>query len=685
MTKATRPLAYVTTATQDVMHGFEVEDPFRWLEDQDSPETRAFIRTEQDAYRAYLSEHRELRDSVEIRVKELLTVEIVDLPMSDKRGGVLYLKRKAEEQQKAIYQRRESGIEALLVSGETLGRDARISLSILQVSPNGRYLVFGLRVGGEDVQEVGIFDLENQRMLQDRLPRGFYRGLVFDESRNGFYYVHEETQGLYQARRAVRHHILGDKSCEDEEIFWAGDGPALRLIVQGSEDGASLSYTTVSLEPNPQTHFFIHLVAQREPPRQIVALTGSSFAGRLIGDAIEAVTTYAAPLGRVVSVSLEHPEPEAWIDIISDAKMRLFKYEHWHQAYVVHFLDGPVVLTRIYSAGGEIQREFRYPVNGTSRIGEIDVPFGRLYYAHSDVNVPPAIYSLDLITGESSLWWRQSVPGKRVGLEVEQREYASSDGVQIPITIVRRQGASGSHPVLLSAYGAGGVSNTPKFSILLTILLEAGCSCAIAHVRGGGEGGQQWHIAGQKQRKQKSVDDLIAAAEWLLQNGYTTPHHLGVAGQSNGALLTLCAIVQRPDLFRAAMALGPLADLTRFHLFGVARGFIGELGSPDCPEEFAALFRLSPYHRIDLAACYPAVLIISGDLDKRCDSLHARKMIARLHQAISLEHPVLLDYSEVRGHKPVLPLTDRIRFLSDRLTFLIVELGANSLSPEVLP
>jgi prolyl oligopeptidase len=170
------------------------------------------------------------------------------------------------------------------------------------------------------------------------------------------------------------------------------------------------------------------------------------------------------------------------------------------------------------------------------------------------------------------------------------------------------------------------------------------------------------------------VDDLIAAAEWLVESGYTTPRLLGIAGQSAGALLALCAITQRPALFRAAMALGPLADLTRFHLFGVARGFVPELGSPDDPDEFAALHQLSPYHRIRPENAYPAVLIISGDCDKRCDAMHARKMIARLKTSKAQVHPILLDYTAVRGHKPVLPLTERIRALTNRLTFLIAEL-----------
>jgi prolyl oligopeptidase len=282
---------------------------------------------------------------------------------------------------------------------------------------------------------------------------------------------------------------------------------------------------------------------------------------------------------------------------------------------------------------------------------------------------------VNLATGEHSLWWQQNSSSEHVEPVVEKHTFPSTDGVEIPITLIHLQGDIRPRPLLLSAYGGGGVSNTPQFSVLLTILVEAGFSCATAHVRGGGEGGLQWHLAAKKQNKQTSVDDLIAAAKWLIKNEHTTPKHLGIAGQSNGALLTLCAMTQQPQIFRAAMALGPIADLTRFHLFGVARGFVAELGSPDDPEEFAALYRLSPYHCVRQDARYPALLIISGDRDKRCDALHGRKMIARLRGFSREEHPLLLDYTEHRGHKPVLPLAERIRSLTDRLTFLIAELS----------
>jgi prolyl oligopeptidase len=667
---------------REVLHGIEVEDPFRWLEDQDSPATRAFIRREQAAYREYLSKHSELRGSIEARVRELLTVETVDLPIPDRRGGLLYLKRRADEEQKAIYHRDEWGGETLLLSSEILGRNPHTSLAILQISPDGQYLVFALRTGGEDVQEVGIYDLEQRRMLPDRLPRGFYRGLVFDPSGAGFYYVHEETEARYQIRRSVRRHLFEDDHHADTEVFYGGDGPSLRLVLQISDEGSSLGYTIVSLESEPRTRFLIHRLPTAQPPETIVELGGAGFGARFHHGALEAQTTFAAPLGRIVAISPERPDPTEWVDIVPEQRERLRGYERSNDAIIAHYLDGSATITRVYSGSGDLLRKIHYPREGTVSLGSVDAAHDRLFYAYSDITTPPAIHAVALTSGETTRWWQQMPSRGSVELELESRTFASRDGVAIPITLVHPKGNEAPRPVLLSAYGGGGVSNTPKFSVLLTVLFEAGVSCAIAHVRGGGEGGLEWHLAAQKQHKQTSVDDLVAAADWLVENHYTVPEYLGLAGQSNGALLTLCAITQRPKLFRAAMALGPLADLTRFHLFGVARGFVAELGSPDNPDEFPALLKLSPYHHIQPGTHYPAVLIISGDLDKRCDSLHSRKMIARLREAACGEHLFLLDYDEYRGHKPVLALTERIRSLTNRLTFLIAELG-DSLFPEV--
>jgi prolyl oligopeptidase len=660
---------------RDLLHGIEVEDPFRWLEDQESPATRSFIRTEQETYHRYLDRHKELRSRIERRVTELLTVASVDLPVPDHRGGLVYLKREAEEEQKALYCHNEANGERLLISVAMLGRGSYTSLAILQVSPDGRYLAFGIRTGGEDVQEIRIYDLIEGRLLVDCLPRGFYRGLVFDDCQRGFYYVHEEATGPYSVRRAVRWHCFGPSQAHDEEVFYAGEGPGIRLILQGAMDGSSLGYTIASLQTVSKTCLLLHRFPLTHPPRKLLELTGATLGARVRGHSIDALTTYMAPLGRIVSFTSKVPDPNRWVEVIPQTDERLYGYERWKDTIVAHYLCGTSIKSLVYSSSSEILREIRYPSSGTTTLGQIDAPNNRLFYMHSDVSLPPRIYATDLNTGKSSLWWQQSATGSRTEMIVERHEYVSPDNAHIPITVIRPRDSSGVRSALLSAYGGGGASDNPRFSVFLTMLLEAGIVCATAHVRRGASGGRQPDVSTRKQSKQTSVDDVIAGATWMIESNYAAPNRLGFAGNSNGGLLALCAMTQQPHLFRAVMAIGPIADLTRFHLFGVARGFVADLGSPEDPEEFDALYRLSPYHRVRNDTHYPALLIISGDRDKRCDSLHARKMIAQLRDIAEPDFPILLDYTELRGHKPVLPLAERIKSLTDRLTFLISELG----------
>lgn len=658
----------------ELLHGIEIEDPFRWLEDQDAPRTRAFIQTEQQIHRRYLDLHARLRSRIERRVAELLTVEAVDLPVPDRCGGLIYLKREANQEQKAIFRQKGGEAEELLLSVETLRRDVFTSLSIIQISTDGRFLVFGIRTGGEDAQEIGIYDLKGGQLLPDRLPPGLYRGLVFDPNGDGFFYVHEETDGSYLHRRAVRRHAFDTLASRDCEIFHAGDGPAVRLILQAAEDLSGLGYIIVSLESVARARFLFHAFPLSAPPRELLHLAHASFGVRFSSIALEAITTYRAPHGRVVRISPTHPEPDAWIEVIAEKNEELYRWEQWGELWVLHYMANSQNRTRVYAKSGEHLKTIDYPNSGTTMLGKVDGQNNRLFYLHCDVCDAPAIYTVDLVTARHALWWRQPGFPHKNPARADCSIYRSKDGTRIPLTLFRQQSAGRQGPVVLCAYGGGGACATSKYSALVAVLLDAGIAFAIAHVRGGGEGGLTWRLAAHKRRKQTSVDDLIAGAEWLIEQGFTTSNQLGIVGQSAGGLLVLGALTQKPSLFRAVLALGPLTDLTRFHFFGVGRGFVAELGSPDDPDDFAALYRLSPYHHIRVGAVYPAVLIVSGDRDKRCDALHARKIIARLRSVESSANPVLLDYTETRGHKPVLPLSERIRSLTDRLTFLIAEL-----------
>jgi prolyl oligopeptidase len=666
-------------ASIDILHGIMISDQFRWLEDRDALETRTFIAGEKEIYEGYLSSKRDVGDRVLGRVKELLTVPTVEVPISDRCGGLLYLKRSGTNEQKSVCHCDRSGIETEILSPHSHNGTFFESVSILEVSPTGRFAALGIRTGGEDVQEVRMFDLHEHRLLPDRIPKGFYRGIVFDEKGDCFYYAHEDEDGRYQARRAIRKHQMGSSSASDEEVFCAGESSNIRLVLFPADDSLSLGYLVVTLDSVRQSEFFIQRLPLSHPPLRVLEFSNAVLSPKFSGDVVEVGIADTTLPGRIVRIHLNAPAPENWEEIVPaiDGEQMLF-WDRWNDNVVVHHTAGARLCTRIFSASRTLSRSISYSPTGTTIVGRVDPDRGCLFYSYSDIDVPPSVYYVDLSNGEHHLWWRQPISGKDLAFWTEQRTYRSVDGTNIPLTLIHPNHVTGIRPVLLSAYGGGGLSATTKYSALLTVLVENGFTCATAHVRGGGDGGVSWHQAALRGRKQVAVDDLTSAASWLIEQGYTSAAHLGVAGQSHGAFLSLCALTQRPDLFRAVLSLGPIADLTRFHRFGVARGAIAEFGDPDQASDFGALLQLSPYHRVREGTDYPAVLIISGDKDKRCDSLHSRKMIARLRGASVGARPILLDYTEARGHKPVMPLSERIRALTNRLTFLVGELNLSS-------
>lgn len=645
----------------EYIHGIEIEDRFRWLEDQNCPLTREFIRGEQNRFDTYLERHSDLRLKIIPRVQELLQTESRGLPISDLRGGLIYEKRGEREEQASLYHLTHSGLEHRILSCDALEQHAHTSLSAFRVSRDGRFLAYGLRYGGEDPQEIRIYDLSRRNPLEDHIPRGLFRGLVFDLKGNGFYYAQEESDV-----RSVRYHAFGNDQSRDETIFACDPDPSIRLRLLESEDGSALGYTISSLSQASHLRFLLHRFPLDGAPVEITVPAQAELSPRFSGDGIIASTTWHARLGRIVFIDFKAGGPDEWIEIVPESDCRLQAFELLGEKIVVHYCHRSGMRTSIHSFDGASLLQIAYPEGGTIKLGRADSFNNQLFYSYSDVISGHTIYTVNLDSGKTREWWKSGSKWSVIPT-IERRSLLTPDGSQVPITIIQPAAERRPRPTVLAVYGSRGVFDTPKFSVVLTILVEAGFNYAIAHIGVANESGS--HM----ERLLSAVEAVSAAAQWLIENRYTTREQLGLAGQSHGALLALCAMATQPNLYRALLALGPIADLTRFHRFGIARWFTQELGSPEDPEHFHVLSNLSPYHRIRQGLQYPAVLIISGDLDKRCDALHARKMVAVLHDSQS-RHPILLDYAEHRGHKRGLPISDRIRSLTARLTFLIAEL-----------
>jgi prolyl oligopeptidase len=341
--------------------------------------------------------------------------------------------------------------------------------------------------------------------------------------------------------------------------------------------------------------------------------------------------------------------------------------------------DGFSTRLEAYSLVDGSHQDIPFAAHGTINLLNSGNPTDTLFCSYTSITQPTAMYQYSPTKKEISLWQKSDVPFDLETIAVEEACYQSKDGTPIPLFLAARKDLlhSGPLPTFLTGYGGFGTCVTPRFTAFATFLIEQGVLYAVPALRGGSELGENWHRAGMRHLRQNSFDDFIAAAEWLLLQQRSAEGRIAIGGGSNAGLLVGAAITQRPDLFRAAICLGPLLDMTRYHLFDRAAAWADEYGSPEDEQDFHYLLHYSPYHRVQDGAQYPAVLLISGDADTRCNPMHTRKMTARLQAANCSQNPILLDYKPAWGHTPVQPLSVKIESLTDRLAFVCHELGVS--------
>jgi prolyl oligopeptidase len=331
---------------------------------------------------------------------------------------------------------------------------------------------------------------------------------------------------------------------------------------------------------------------------------------------------------------------------------------------------------RIFDLAGRKTEEVSVNPEETFRIAGAAPESDEVFLERESFTDPIRIVRYSPVRKECALWAKRTVPTGPSDLCHKQTWYPSKDGTRIPMYLVGRKAVveGGCHPAIMTSYGGYGVSMTPQFSVFVAFLLERGCLFALPNIRGGSEFGEAWHNAAKRRNRQTAYDDFLSAAEWLIRAGRTTADKLAIFGGSNSGLLVGAAMTQRPDLFRAVVSMVPILDMLRYHLFDHAHVWSEEFGTAEDREDFEALWRYSPYHQVRDGVAYPATMIVSGDADRNCNPLHARKMTARLQAANASPHAIFLDYSKFRGHSPVLPLSARIDALTDRMAFLCDQL-----------
>jgi prolyl oligopeptidase len=661
----------------EIFHGVEVTDPYRWLEDQVSERTRQWINEQTEYARSYLDAIPG-RERVRERIAELLAVETIDTPykIGDR---YFFLKREAQQDQPVICMREGAdGQDRILVDPAARGTGSQVAVKIVSISPDGRLLAYGVKQGGEDYQAVEILDIDNLKPLSDGLPRGFLGSFTFAADSKSYYYVHEVTGAPRPHYRAAYQHVIGSDPRKDREIFFAGENPHIRLAMRASDDGRYAGYLVIRSQAKITIDLHVQLVLGGSPARLIAEGMEDPFYPFFAGNKLFVLTNWHAPNRRIVEIDPDSPDRANWHEVVPES-LSIKECIVRSDRIFVSYVENISTRTDIYDLSGQKVGVVPYPGKGTARLLPNPADSDELFYTFTSFAYPDAIFRYRIETGKQKVWSQKKVVFDPVSIEATQVWYLSKDGTDVPMFLVSRKGLpkTGNVPTILTGYGGFGKSVTPQFSAFATFLVERGCLFAVANIRGGSEIGEQWHQDGKRRKRQNAFDDFIAAAEWLIQSGYTVPEKLAIAGGSNGGLLVGAAMTQRPDLFRAVVCIGPFMDMLGYQRFDFADLWVDEYGSADDPEEFSYLYAYSPYHRIREGVEYPAVLLISGDADTRCNPMHARKMTARLQAATASDKPVLLEYRAIRGHMPALPLDVRIEALTDRLAFICDQLGVD--------
>jgi prolyl oligopeptidase len=666
------PYSAVEPVTE-IFHGVSVTDPYRWLEDQDSPQTRAWIEEQTLYARSYL-ENIPGRDRIQKRIREFLAVETYD-SLQIAGGRYFFRKRLPDQEQPCIYMRDGADGEDQLLVDPAMRETGKYTAVIPRlVSPNGRLLLYETKEGGEITGSFAILDINSRTSLPDVLPRGYLRGFAFAPDGKSFYYVHEAVDAKRPFYRAAYHHVLGTESREDREIFHAGEDKKVTLCL--TTDGERLGLVVHRFFAQRSADFYVMPFEFDGSPEPVLTGINYTLGLLLTPNRILAITDRDAPNLRIVELRHRKDKELEWVDLVPESDTRMSGWLVTKNHILVAYVRQTTTCVSIFDFSAKKLGELPVRTDETVRLLGGSSETDEVLVETEAFTEPTSIFRCSVNTGKRTLWAKRAIAFDSANYGHSQVWFTSKDGTRIPMYLVGNPAAlqNGDSPTIMTSYGGYGVSMTPQFSIFVAFLMERGCLFALPNIRGGSEFGVEWHNAAKRRNRQTAYDDFLCAAEWLIKTGRTHPRKLAIFGGSNSGLLVGAAMTQRPDLFHAVVCMVPILDMLRYHLFDNARVGRDEFGTSDDPDDFAALAKYSPYHQVQQGVAYPATMVVSGDADRNCNPLHARKMTARLQAANASEHPIFLDYSKFRGHSPVLPLSERIEALTDRMAFLCDQL-----------
>ena len=676
-------LSYPNTRKDDVTDsyfGTQVADPYRWLEDDMSSETKQWVKAENAVTQAYLAQVPS-RDKLKERLKVLLDYEKVGAPF--KEGKYTYFfKNDGLQNQAVLYRQLDDGEAHVFLDPNTFSEDGTTSLASIEFSKDGSLVTYLISERGSDWRKAITIDVETMQSVSETLTDLKFSDISWLGNEGFYYSSYDKPEGSELSAKTDQHklyfHSLKDKQSEDTLVF-GGTQAQKNRYVSGhvTEDNRYLLISAaVSTSGNK-----LYLKDLNEPDSELVTILDNTDSDTQLldndGSTLLLVTNLAAPNKRVVSVDASQPQPENWQDFIPETNNVLDVSTGGGYIFASYMLDA-ISNVKQLDKSGKLVREISLPGVGTASGFSGKKDQQTLYYSFTNYKTPSTIFSLDVESGESAIYLKSKAKFDSDAYESKQVFYTSKDGTKVPMIITHKKGLKldGSNPTMLYGYGGFNISLQPAFSSVTAAWLEQGGVYAVPNLRGGGEYGKAWHDAGTKLQKQNVFDDFIAAAEFLIAQNYTSPDYLAIRGGSNGGLLVGATMLQRPELFKVALPAVGVLDMLRYHTFTAGAGWAYDYGTAqDSKEMFDYLMTYSPVQNVREGVNYPATLITTGDHDDRVVPAHSFKFAAELQAKHTGPNPMLIRIETNAGHGAGTPISKTIEQYADIFGFTLYNMG----------
>ena len=651
-----KPLTYPTTSkgeTVDVYFDTKLPDPYRWLEDDKSAETGAWVKAQNEVTYGYLAQI-PFRTALKTRMEKLWNYEKIGAPF--KEGNfTYYYKNNGLQNQSVLYRKDAKGTETIFLDPNTFSKDGTTSLGGLDFSKDGSKVAYSISEGGSDWRKVIVMDVISKKIIEDTIVDVKFSGVSW-KGNEGFYYSsYDKPKGSELSAKTDQHklyfHKLGTAQKDDIVIF--GADQKRRYVGGGvTEDDRYLVITAANSTYGNE----LYVKDLTKPNSPIVTIVDNFKSDNNIieneGEKLFIETDWNAPNKRIVTVDIKNPKPENWKDFIPETE-NVLSPSTGGGYFFANYMKDAVSVVKQYDYSGKLVREIKLPGVGTAGGFGGKKKEKILYYSFTNYITPGSIFSFEPKTGTSEVYQKPKVDFKSEQYESKQVFYTSKDGTKIPMVITHKKGLKldGKNPTMLYGYGGFNVSLTPSFSIANAVWMENGGVYAVPNLRGGGEYGKKWHDAGTKMQKQNVFDDFIAAAEYLIAEKYTSPQYLAIRGGSNGGLLVGATMTQRPELMKVALPAVGVMDMLRYHTFTAGAGWAYDYGTAqDNKEMFSYLKGYSPVHNIQKGVQYPATMVTTGDHDDRVVPAHSFKFAAELQEKQTGTNPTLIRIDINAGH-----------------------------------